>query len=160
MILIVSDTGPINYLVIIGQIGLLPQLADRIVLPFSVHGEMLDVRAPEIVRTWAGKLPDWIELRSSTPTVGGKGLSIADREAITLARDLKATLLLTDDRKARQCAAGIGVASIGTLGILEIAAERKLISLPDALQKLRATSCFLAEELIEDALNRDRARNS
>jgi predicted nucleic acid-binding protein len=47
---------------------------------------------------------------------------------------------------------------MGTLGILEVAAARGMISLPTVLNKLRATSCFLADELIEAALERDNAR--
>ena len=63
-----------------------------------------------------------------------------------------------DDRQARRCASGLGVATMGTLGLLEAAAARGLISLRPALEKLRATSCFLTDELIENALRRDAAR--
>jgi predicted nucleic acid-binding protein len=31
--LVVSDTGPLNYLILIGEIGLLPALFEKVVLP-------------------------------------------------------------------------------------------------------------------------------
>ncbi len=158
MILVVSDTGPVNYLVLIGQIDLLPKLADRIVLPAAVHRELLNSQAPDAVRQWASVLPGWIEVQAASQSLSAKGLSSANCEAIALARELSATLLLMDDRLARRFAASVGVATMGTLGLLEVAARRDLISLAEAVQKLRSTSCFLAEELIEDALRRDRER--
>lgn len=158
MILIVSDAGPVNYLILIGQIELLPSLADFVVIPSFVHQELLSPNAPAAVRAWAGAMPGWITIQSAPHPIAAKGLSAADCEAITLARDLNATLLLTDDRRARRSAAEFGVPTMGTLGLLEAAAQRGLISLPAALEKLRTTSCFLSEDLIEAALQRDRDR--
>jgi hypothetical protein len=54
MILIVVDTGPINYLIQIGHIDLLSTLADKTVLPSSVRAELLNDAAPANVRAWAG----------------------------------------------------------------------------------------------------------
>ena len=50
MILIVADTGPINYLIQIGLVGLLAQVASKTVLPESVAAELAAAAAPEIVR--------------------------------------------------------------------------------------------------------------
>jgi predicted nucleic acid-binding protein len=105
-------------------------------------------------------LPGWIEIRSAAESIRAKGLSVPDCEAISLAKELGATLLLTDDRQARRVAAGLGLATMGTLGLLEVGAQRGIVSLSAALQKLRATSCFLTEELIESALQRDRDRKT
>jgi len=158
MILIVSDTGPVNYLILIGHIDLMHRLADRVLLPSGVRLELLNPMAPLLVREWAANLPGWIEVQSAANPAPAEGLSPADSEAIALAKELGATLLLTDDRQARRCAAALGVSTMGTLGFLEIGAQRGLISLPDALKKLRATSCYLSDELIESALLRDRER--
>ena len=46
MILIVADTGPINYLIQIGHIDLLSTLVDKTVLPSSVRAELLNNAAP------------------------------------------------------------------------------------------------------------------
>ena len=158
MILIVADTGPVNYLVQIGCIEVLAQVAEKTVLPASVQAELVHRAAPEAVRAWASALPDWVEVRAATQTVEAKDISPADREAIALARELDAAVLLMDDRHARRCAAALGVVTMGTVGLLEVAAARDLVSLPLALERLRDTSCFLPEGLIENALERDAAR--
>ena len=158
MILIVADTGPINYLIQIGQIELLAQLVEKTVLPASVQTELLHDAAPVAVRTWAANPPAWVEIRAAKQTIEAKDISDADREAIALARELNASVLLMDDSQARRCAARLGVVTMGTLGLLEVAAARELISLRLVVEKLRATSCFLSDELIENALRRDAER--
>ena len=158
MILIVADTGPINYLIQIGHIELLAQLVEKTVLPSSVQTELLHDAAPPAVRTWAANPPAWVEIRAAKQTIEAKDISDADREAIALARELNASVLLMDDSQARRCAARLGVVTMGTLGLLEVAAARELISLRLVVEKLRATSCFLSEELIENVLRRDAER--
>ena len=158
MILIVADTGPVNYLIQIGCIALLARLAEKTVLPASVHAELLHRAAPDAVRAWAAAPPAWVEIRAATQRIEAKDVSAADREAIALAKELGTAILLMDDREARRCAAALGVSTMGTVGILEVAAARELVSLPAALERLRGTSCFLTEDLIENALERDAAR--
>ena len=158
MILIVADTGPINYLIQIGCVEVLAELAEKTVLPASVQAELVHHGAPDVVRAWAVALPAWVEIRAATQPIEAKDLSPADREAIALAKELGAAVLLMDDRHARLCASALGVVTMGTVGLLELAAARELLSLPAALGRLRGTSCFLTEELIENALQRDAAR--
>ena len=69
MILIVADTGPINYLIQIGHIDLLAKLAEKTVLPRSVSAELLHPAAPDAVRAWASEPPDWIEIRAATTQI-------------------------------------------------------------------------------------------
>lgn len=158
MILVVADTGPINYLIQTGQIELLGQLVEKTVLPASVKVELMHKAAPEAVRTWVASPPGWVEIRAAKRLIEAKDISNADREAIALALELDATLLLMEDQQARRCANALGVATLGTVGLLEAAAERELVSLSSALEKLRATSFYITDELIENALQRDAAR--
>ena len=137
---------------------MLAQLAEKTVLPACVLVELVDRAAPEAVRAWASTLSAWVEVRAATQLVEAKDISPADREAIALARELGAAVLLMDDRHARRCAEALGVATMGTVGLLEVAAARDLVSLPLALERLRGTSCFLTEDLIENALELDAAR--
>jgi predicted nucleic acid-binding protein len=156
--LIVADTGPINYLIQIGHIELLAQLAEKTLLPACVQSELLHKGAPAAVRAWAASPPAWIEIRSPQDVIATNNISQADSEAISLAKELNASALLMDDSQARRVAARLGVTTIGTVGLLEAAAMRELISLKAALQKLSATSCFLTEAVIENALLRDAGR--
>jgi predicted nucleic acid-binding protein len=158
MILIVADTGPINYLIQIGCVEVLATLAEKTVLPASVQAELIHRAAPGAVRTWAAAPPSWVEIRAAKRLIEAQDISVADREAITLASEFRASVLLMDDQQGRRCAASFGVVTMGTVGLLEVAATRLLVSLPVVLERLRTTSCFLTDEIIENALRRDAER--
>jgi predicted nucleic acid-binding protein len=53
-----------------------------------------------------------------------------------------------------------GLAVMGTLRVLELAAERDLIDFPTAITKLQATSFYLPVSLVREMLARDAARKS
>jgi predicted nucleic acid-binding protein len=129
------------------------------VIPSSVQAELLHDAAPVEVRAWAAQPPAWVEIRvAREQPAGAKDVSATDQEAIVLAKELNASLLLMDDQRARRYACAFGVVTLGTLGLLEAAAARGLISLPTAIEKLRGTSFFITDELIEAALRRDADR--
>ena len=159
MPLIVADTGPINYLIQIGCLSVLPRLVGTVILPQETARELRSSDAPPDVRTWADSLPAWVEVDGSThPIPPSTELSLADRSAIAIASKLQA-LLLMDDRRARKAATDLGVRTIGTLGILEAAAAKNLISLHDALTRLRSTNIYISEALIAQALDRHAQRD-
>lgn len=56
--IVVSDTTPVNYLVLIDQIHLLKELYGRLFLPQAVHEEMQREGTPEKVLDWAARLPE------------------------------------------------------------------------------------------------------
>ncbi len=65
MTVVVADTGPINYLLLIDEIALLERFFDRVLIPHEVHTELLSARAPTKVRAWAAHLPQWCEVRQT-----------------------------------------------------------------------------------------------
>ncbi|MDB6110319.1 MAG: hypothetical protein JWR69_2069 [Pedosphaera sp.] len=81
-----------------------------------------------------------------------------EKEAICLAREVKAVALLIDDRKGRAEALRCGLRVAGTIGLLEAAASRGLVDFPRAIQRLRQTNARLDEKLIQAALTRNRPR--
>ena len=46
MRIVVADTGPLNYLVLIGQVNLLPALFEKVIVPTVVYRELTSPRAP------------------------------------------------------------------------------------------------------------------
>ena len=46
MRLVIADTGPVNYLILIGHIDLLPRMFERMVLPAAVQTELSSSLAP------------------------------------------------------------------------------------------------------------------
>ena len=67
--LVVSDSSPVNVLIRIGQIDVLPVLFKSVVIPTAVAQELTHPATPPIVRDWMAQPPAWITIRSpSMPT--------------------------------------------------------------------------------------------
>lgn len=156
--IVVADTGPLNYLLLCGQVQLLPELFGSLLMPPAVHREIMNPQAPAAVRTWAGNLPAWVKVQSPQNASRFADLGPGEREAISLAMEVRADFVLMDETHGRQVAVANGVAVKGTLGVLEEAAGRGLIELRAATIALKSTGIFLAEEIIEAAIERDRSR--
>jgi predicted nucleic acid-binding protein len=143
MRVIVSDTSPIRYLVLIGEVALLQKLYGRILIPEAVRLELQQPHTPELVRTWVTSAPEWLETvpSSSISTLGVlAALGEGEREAIALALNSGADLLLVDDRTAAREARRLSLTITGTLGILVRAAEVGLLDLRPALDRLERTN--------------------
>ena len=96
--LIVADTSPINYLVLLEHTAVLPALYARVFLPPAVVTELQDLEAPEEVRAWVANLPAWCEVRRTAPLGEAETLAhlgAGEREAILLAQELQADFLLS-----------------------------------------------------------------
>jgi predicted nucleic acid-binding protein len=50
--IVVADSGPLRYLLVIGHIDILPPLFDRVLIPAAVRQELTHPRAPALVRNW------------------------------------------------------------------------------------------------------------
>src|SRR5947207_1209001 len=133
MQVVVADTGPLNYLVQIDAIELLPKLFSRIMVPAAVHDELAHPRTPAVVRTWIAAVPPWLEIKPNRnrgiDDVFSSSLDEGERAAIALARVIGADLILMDDRDGVDFARARGFAVTGTLGVLDLAAQRGLINL-------------------------------
>jgi len=159
--LVVADTSPINYLILIQHELLLPTLYTQVLVPPAVLRELEDPETPEPVRTWVAHPPVWFERRAPQqplaetvfPTLGS-----GEREAIVVAEEVQADFVLIDERDGRRIAQSRALAVIGTLGVLEEAAARSLIDLPRALARLQATTFYASPALFEELLARDAAR--
>ena len=153
--IVVSDTSPLNYLILTGYIDLLPELYGEVKVPPAVIEELTNPKAPERVRQWMGNLPGWIEVRApNAATSQLAGLGRGESQAIALAAEVHADLLLMDEAHARAAALAAGVDVVGTLGVLELASERKRLDFVEAVKRLKATNCRIAVHLYKEALER------
>jgi predicted nucleic acid-binding protein len=157
MILVVADTGPLRYLVVIEAIELMPRLYDRVIIPSEVLKELTHPNAPLAVKTWASALPSWAEVRAAAHDELDGLLDPGEAEAIILAEQLKADSLLLDEMEGRREALRRGLPVAGTIGLLEKAAERNLINLEEAFARLCRTNFHISPELLRDSLQRDAA---
>jgi predicted nucleic acid-binding protein len=83
-------------------------------------------------------------------------IQIGERQAISLAKAIRAEYVLLDDRRAREIARDRGVNVVGTLGILIGAAEQGLTNLTEAIDALKKTNFRASPALLESLLNRER----
>ena len=153
---VVSDTSPINYLIVLGVIEVLPQLFGKILIPCAVHGELQVANAPASVRSWVSQLPDWITVVQPRKVDPIKGLHAGETAAIALALEYQSTGILMDERRGRLAAQEQGLRTLGTLAVLELAAQRGLLHLEDAIDRLRASGFRVQSKLVEVVLARAR----
>lgn len=158
--IVVADTSPINYLVLIDAVGVLPELYANIIIPQAVCNELCAAETPVNVRNFAENLPVWLKVRQAAVLLDAElsELDAGEREAIALTEELNANALIIDERAGREEAKKRGIFIIGTLGILNSAAQKDLIDLPITLDKLRQTIFRASEKLFEDLLKLDAER--
>jgi len=156
--IVVSDTSPLNYLVLINEIDLLPKLFGQVIIPEAVHGELRHRGTPEAVRKWADAVPPWLTIRIVSPIQLPRQLGPGETEAISLAIELNAELLLLDDRKARNLARERGLNVAGLLNVLESASIRELVDLPRVIARLRQTNFRAPADIVRAMLQRNSQR--
>jgi predicted nucleic acid-binding protein len=155
---VVSDTSPLNYLILCGVIDVLPPLFQKVVVPPAVLTELRSRDAPSIVRTWTDALPRRVEAQSPSHRDPTLALHSGECEAICLAIEIHADFVLVDDRAARKAATELGLCVVGTLGVLERAAATNLLSLSTVLDALGQTTFKIAPALIAALRERDAQR--
>lgn len=134
---VVSDTSIISNLIQLERVRLLHELFGEIIIPQSVynelsviqsHSEFLDKTKWVNVKT-VKKSPLYEELL--------KKLDSGEAESIVLSIELKADLLLVDEKRGRRIASSYGVKISGLIGVLIKAKEQSLIkSIKPLLDKL------------------------
>jgi predicted nucleic acid-binding protein len=152
--IVLCDTSPICYLILIGQIDLLPQLFQSVIIPVAVRNELLNEDAGDSIHEWIQNPPTWLNIRTipqlllPLPNYLGAG----EREAISLAVSLQADLVIIDDLDARTAAQQLNLPIIGTLGILYCAGITGLIDFPSAIAQLQQTSFHVSQTLVQQLL--------
>ena len=97
--IVVADTSPICYLLLIGHIDLLTILFSAIIIPQAVLDELNVESAPDELRVWVAELPSWIKIETVTIEQSDETLARlhrGEREAIMLAEQLEADLIVLD----------------------------------------------------------------
>jgi len=154
--LIVADSSPLRYLIVVGEHDLLPELFGEIWIPSAVLSELSASGTPASVRAFLHSPPRWLKVRDprqETLNSISAELDGGERAALALARDLNADLVLLDDAAARKEAASLGFRMTGTVGVLRLAAERGLIDVPAIVARLRQSGFYLSDSLIRLAFD-------
>lgn len=155
---VVADSGPLHYLVLIDCAEILSNLFDHVLVPFGVRDELLHPRAPQKVKDWVVSPRPWLEIAALAQPQPVRGLHKGEAEALQLALERRADAVLLDDLDGRAAARRLGIPAIYTVAILELAGEKGLIDLPLVIENLKHTSFFISQEILEAALRRDAER--
>ncbi len=148
--IVVSNTSPILALYRIGQVSLIRDLFQTIVVPSAVELEL--ARRMVSVRS----LP-WVEVSSAPLVELRPNLDLGEAEAIALASRRRADVLLIDEKLGRSEAKSLGIPVLGTLGLLLIAKQQGLVpSVTSLVEALQAQSAFwiapsLRRKVLEEA---------
>jgi predicted nucleic acid-binding protein len=130
----------------------LPALYKRIIVPPAVLAELAHPETPSVISRWLSHLPEWIEVLRTASQVD-PSLALLDpgeREAIQLAQEHHAALLLIDERRGRMEARRRGLATTGTLGVLLAAHQRGLFNAEVMYRQLVTTTNFRSTLELED----------
>ena len=147
--IVVSNTSPLCYLVLIGHAEVLPKLYGSVATTQTVLTELRHADAPPPIRAWATTPPDWLKAHPDPAATDNvlADLDAGERTAILLAEKLHADVVLLDESAARNLATQRGLRIAGTLAVLRDAAQAGLLKLPDALDRLRKTNFRASPEL-------------
>jgi predicted nucleic acid-binding protein len=150
---VVSNTGPLIALANIGQFDLLRELFGKIIIPPAVCAEIQDKTSVAALNA-----ANWIVVQSAQDRLAvqllREGLDAGESEAIVLARELESDLVLIDERAATRKARGIGLQTIGTLGVLLMAKEKGLVTnLTPLLDQLHRAGFRMSDDLYRQVLD-------
>jgi predicted nucleic acid-binding protein len=152
--IVVSNTSPLCYLVLLGRAGILPELYGTIHTSQTVLAELRHSDAPLAVLEWAAHLPDWIHIHADPSELDQSLASLhpGERTALRLAEQLRADVVLLDEAAARSIAGQRGLRVSGLLGVLRDAAQAGLLDLPETIDRLRQTNFRASPELLKSLL--------
>lgn len=140
--IVVSDTSPLSYLHQIGRLQLLQALYGRVVIPTAVEKELR--AAAELHEGFDWSLIDIVEPKDVQQVAAlCEDLDRGEAEAIVVALEIQADILLIDEVGGRETARRMGLRRTGLLGVLLEAKQRGLVgSVRHEIDKLLSTTTF------------------
>jgi predicted nucleic acid-binding protein len=150
----IVNASPVITLAKIGQLRLLEELAAELVMPEAVAGEILagpgdDPARKQVAAGWgakasAARVPD---------AVLEWGLGAGESAVLALALERTGATAVLDDASARTAARSLGVALIGTIGVVMRAkAQGRIASAARLIGELQAAGLHVDTAVIRAAL--------
>jgi predicted nucleic acid-binding protein len=148
MAAVVADTSPLIALHQIGHLSLLESLFGEVLVSPAVALEAM----PSLPQ-----LPAYIRTLAPTQAIGPQVLQASlgpgESEALSLALELNADLVILDERPARRLAAALGLPVAGTAGILLRAKQAGFIPLlRPLLDQLVVFDFHLSQAIVDEVL--------
>ena len=152
--IVIADAGPLIAFARLHQIGLLPQIFDRVFVTDAVFAECAgraDFPESPLIREAVDKRQ--LELCTAPDfSAFAQKIDVGEASSIAVAIDYGCGVLM-DDKAGRTMAANAGVPVIGTVGVLVLAKRKGMVPLVmPLLEELVSSGYFLSEEIIAAAL--------
>lgn len=153
--IVVSDTTPIISLMKAGQLELLQKLFGVICIPDSVYRELIEnekfSEEARVVQECEFLYVEEVENKKSVTILRSfTGLDAGESEAIILADEKQADVLLMDEHKGRQVAKKMGITITGTIGVLAQAFDEEMLTKEDVercVERLKESDIRISEKL-------------
>ena len=151
----VSNTSPISNLASIGRLDLLQHQFDEVLIPEAVSAELAahpDASAKANIQ--AGIRKGWIRVSEAKDSALLRALLLqlhkGEAEAIALATELNADILLIDEQEGRRISSQVGCIVTGVLGILLRAkSDGGIPALRPEIERLRTKARFFISKPLE-----------
>ncbi len=125
--IVIADAGPIISLALVDKLAILDKLFDEVIIANAVWEEITNDESKRFVGRIKAYFKDKIcKIKSFNELTFV--MDYGESESLILYNEIKADFILIDDKKARNIAENFGAKCIGTLGLLSIAKDKKLIS--------------------------------
>lgn len=153
--IVVANAGPLIALAQLGQIELIGIIFGKIHIPPAVQNEVVKLGDNRPGAKAVSKAP-WITVVTVQSRIVvqllQERLDLGESEAVALALELRADLLLMDEARGRRVAEMQGIKKIGTIGTLLVAKDKGLISsVTPLLDKLRVCGFRMDQKLYDAA---------
>lgn len=155
--IIISDTTPIISLLKAEQLNLLQKLFHEVIIPKAVYNELISnvkfQSEAQIIKDCSYIfVEEVIDTKSVNIFRRVTGLDAGESEAIVMADEKKADLLLMDERKGRMVAKQMGLTITGTVGILLQSFDEGLLNadeIRESINKLKECGIRINDSLYD-----------
>ncbi|MBI4617706.1 MAG: DUF3368 domain-containing protein [Planctomycetes bacterium] len=152
--IVVADTSPLTNLHAIGRLELLREVFGGLLVPPRVADEL---RSPRARRPLDVSSIPWMEVRApgaTAPLELQRRLHPGETQALRLALEVRADLLLIDEEDGRVEARRLGLSVIGLLGTLVMAKNQGVLpAIRPVVEDLRTRASFwMSDALVEEVL--------
>ncbi len=157
--IVVSDTSVLINLAWLDKLPLLNKLYGDLLLPQAVWMEVVE-KGAEKPGAADVKAADWIQVcevsNKALVQALRQDLDAGEAEAIALALEANADLLLMDERLGRATAQHFGLRYIGLIGVLITAKQRGfIVNIKPDLDRLRQVAGFVVSESLYKRILKD-----
>ncbi len=158
--IVVSNSGPLIALAKLGLLFIPKDFFGEVFIPEEVWKEVVE-RGKGKPGADDVKRSNWIKVHEVGDRlcvdILSRDIGRGETEAIILAKKMDAILMM-DERIPREIARSLGLEVIGTLGLVYMAIEKKIVnkSFEEIVLEMRKRKIWISDEIIEDIKKRSK----